>query len=115
MAGVYFDDMTVGQVFKHPIRRTITEADNVWFTCLTHNPAYLHLDEEYCKEHSEFGQRIVNGIEESPLPALQHAPGAWHVSGGQSPGRVHERSGEAKRCVEQDIFSDGASCSCLRR
>src|SRR5271156_2737892 len=47
-------------VFRHSIRRTVTEADNVFFTALTHNPAALHLDEEYCKTHSEFGQRIVN-------------------------------------------------------
>ena len=60
MPGVYFDELTVGQIFHHPIRRTITEADNVWFSCLTHNPSYLHLDEHYCKEHTEFGQRIVN-------------------------------------------------------
>jgi acyl dehydratase len=60
MAGLYFDEMTVGQVFKHEIRRTITEADNVWFSAVTHNPAYLHIDEQYCKEHTEFGQRIVN-------------------------------------------------------
>ena len=60
MPGLYFDELSVGQVFKHPIRRTITEADNVWFSCLTHNPAYLHLDEQYCQEHTEFGHRIVN-------------------------------------------------------
>jgi len=60
MPGVYFDEMMVGQRFVHPIRRTITEADNVWFTAITHNPAYLHLDEEYCREHTEFGTRIVN-------------------------------------------------------
>ena len=60
MAGLYFDEMKVGQVFKHEIRRTITESDNVWFSCITHNPAYLHIDEQYCKENTEFGQRIVN-------------------------------------------------------
>lgn len=60
MPGLYFDELSVGQVFQHAIRRTITEADNVWFSALTHNPAYLHLDEHYCKEHTEFGQRIVN-------------------------------------------------------
>ncbi|MFT6773697.1 MAG: acyl dehydratase [Paracoccaceae bacterium] len=60
MAGVFFDELTVGQVFKHEIRRTITEADNVWFSAVTHNPAYLHLDEEYCRTETEFGQRIVN-------------------------------------------------------
>lgn len=60
MPGVYFDELTVGQKFDHPIRRTITEADNVWFTAITHNPALLHLDEEYCRTETEFGQRIVN-------------------------------------------------------
>lgn len=60
MAGVYFDELEVGQVFKHAIRRTITESDNVWFTAITHNPALLHLDEEYCKTETEFGQRLVN-------------------------------------------------------
>jgi acyl dehydratase len=60
MAGLYFEELTVGKVFRHPIRRTVTEADNVFFSALTHNPAALHLDEEYCKEHTEFGQRIVN-------------------------------------------------------
>ena len=60
MPGLFFDELHVGQVFQHSIRRTITEADNVWFTALTHNPALLHLDEEYCRENTEYGQRIVN-------------------------------------------------------
>lgn len=59
MPGVYFDEMHVGQVFQHAIRRTVTEADNVLFTCMTHNPASLHLDEEYMKG-TEYGQRLVN-------------------------------------------------------
>ena len=60
MAGLYFEEFHVGQTFKHGIRRTVTEADNVFFSALTHNPAALHLDEEYCREHTEFGTRIVN-------------------------------------------------------
>ena len=60
MAGLHFEDLKIGQIFKHEIRRTITEADNVWFSAITHNPAYLHLDEEYCRTETEFGQRIVN-------------------------------------------------------
>lgn len=60
MAGIYFDDLEVGQVFHHALRRTITEMDNVLFTSMTHNPARLHLDEEYCRTETEFGQRIVN-------------------------------------------------------
>ena len=60
MPGLYFDELHVGQVFDHPIRRTITEADNVFFSALTHNPALPHLDEHYCREHTEFGQRLIN-------------------------------------------------------
>ena len=60
MAGLFFEEFHVGQVFKHAIRRTVTEADNVFFSALTHNPAALHLDEEYCRMETEFGQRIVN-------------------------------------------------------
>ena len=60
MAGLYYEQFSVGQIFRHSIRRTITEADNVLISTLTHNPAALHLDEEYCREHTEFGQRVVN-------------------------------------------------------
>lgn len=61
MAGLYFEEFTVGQKFVHAIRRTVTETDNVIFTALTHNPAALHLDEEYCRQ-TEFGQRLVNSV-----------------------------------------------------
>ncbi|MBK6657815.1 MAG: MaoC family dehydratase [Proteobacteria bacterium] len=60
MAGLYFEEFHVGQIFKHAIHRTLTETDNVLFTAMTHNPARLHLDEEYCRTETEFGQRIVN-------------------------------------------------------
>lgn len=59
MSGLYFEEFSVGQTFDHAIRRTITEADNVWFSALTHNPAPLHIDAEYCKD-TEFGERLVN-------------------------------------------------------
>jgi acyl dehydratase len=61
MPGLYFEEFSVGQRFAHPIRRTVTEADNVFFTAITHNPAQLHLDEEYGKT-TEFGSRIVNSL-----------------------------------------------------
>jgi acyl dehydratase len=60
VAGLYFEQFSLGQRFVHAVRRTVTEADNVFFTALTHNPAALHLDEEYCRTQTEFGQRIVN-------------------------------------------------------
>ena len=59
MPGLFFEEFSVGQTFDHTIRRTITEADNVWFSALTHNPAPLHIDAEYMKG-TEFGKPIVN-------------------------------------------------------
>ena len=59
MPGIWFDELTVGQMFDHPIRRTVTETDNLLFSTLTHNPAQLHLDAEYMKA-SDYGQILVN-------------------------------------------------------
>ena len=59
MPGLFFEEFSVGQTFDHTIRRTITEADNVWFSTLTHNPAPLHIDAESMKG-TEFGKPIVN-------------------------------------------------------
>lgn len=61
MAGKWFEEFSVGQVFEHEIRRTVTEADNVWFCAATYNPAQIHIDAEYCKG-TEFGQPLVNSI-----------------------------------------------------
>jgi len=59
MAGLWWDDLEVGQTFKHDIRRTVTETDNILFSTLTHNPALLHLDAEYMKT-TDFERVIVN-------------------------------------------------------
>ncbi|WP_353204983.1 MaoC family dehydratase [Sphingomonas sp.] len=59
MAGLWFDELTVGQTFNHAIRRTVTETDNLLFSTLTHNPAALHLDAEAMKD-SDYGRIIVN-------------------------------------------------------
>ena len=59
MSGIYYEDFQLGAVIRHALRRTVTEADNVLFSALTHNPSPLHLDEEYMRK-TEFGQRIVN-------------------------------------------------------
>ena len=61
MPGLWYEEFTEGMEIEHPIGRTLTEADNVFFTAMTHNPAALHLDEEYGKT-TEFGQRIVNSL-----------------------------------------------------
>jgi acyl dehydratase len=61
MAGLYFEEFTVGRVFEHPWTRTVTEMDNVLYSSLTMNVQPLHLDEEFAKQ-TEFGQRIVNSL-----------------------------------------------------
>ncbi len=59
MAGLWFEEFKVGQVFQHALRRTVTETDNLMTSALTHNPAPLHLDAEFMK-HSEYGRVLVN-------------------------------------------------------
>ncbi|HEY8602871.1 MaoC family dehydratase [Tsuneonella suprasediminis] len=61
MAGLWFEQFSVGQVFDHEIRRTVLEADNMWFSALTYNPAQLHIDHAYA-EQTEFGRPLVNSL-----------------------------------------------------
>jgi itaconyl-CoA hydratase len=56
--GRYFEDFTVGDIYEHRPGRTISEADNTWFTLLTMNTHPLHFDAEYAR-NSEFGRCIV--------------------------------------------------------
>lgn len=57
--GRYYEDFQVGDVYEHRPGRTISEADNSWFTLLTMNTHPLHFDKAYA-EKSEFGQLLVN-------------------------------------------------------
>jgi itaconyl-CoA hydratase len=57
--GRVFEDFVVGDVYEHPLGRTILDADNIWFTCLTMNTNPIHFDGEYAKQ-TEFKRRLVN-------------------------------------------------------
>ncbi|MEU8874036.1 MaoC family dehydratase [Streptomyces javensis] len=57
--GRFFEDFVVGDVYEHPLGRTITTTDNIWFTLLTQNTAPLHFDHEYARR-TEFGKPLVN-------------------------------------------------------
>ena len=61
MPGLYYEQCDIGQVIKHNLSRTVTEADNVLFCAITHNPQPLHLDAEYAR-NTEFGQRVFNSM-----------------------------------------------------
>ncbi|QLG28147.1 MaoC family dehydratase [Halorarum halophilum] len=58
--GRYYEDFQVGDVYKHPFGRTVTETDNVWFTNVTMNLNPMHFNEAYAAG-TEFGERLVDG------------------------------------------------------
>jgi acyl dehydratase len=58
-AGRYLEDFRVGDVYEHRPGRTISEADNTWFTLLTMNQNPLHFDAAYAAK-TEFGKPLVN-------------------------------------------------------
>ena len=58
--GRFYEDFAVGDVYKHPYGRTVTETDNVWFTNVTMNLNPMHFNEAYAAE-TEFGERLVDG------------------------------------------------------
>src|SRR5437870_6068200 len=57
--GRYFEDFEVGDVYRCRLGRTVTEADNIWFTLLTNNTNQIHFNNEYGKR-TEFGKCLIN-------------------------------------------------------
>ena len=60
--GRWLEELTPGLVIQHAIRRTITEADNVLFTSITMNPAWIHLDFDYAQRETSYGKPLVNSM-----------------------------------------------------
>ena len=61
MPGKYFEELETGQKIRHSNGRTVTEMDNVLFSMLTMNTQPLHSNQDFAS-HTQFGQRIVNGV-----------------------------------------------------
>lgn len=57
--GRFFEDLDVGDIFRSRLGRTVTETDNVWFTCLTMNTNQMHFNAPFA-ERTRFGQQLVN-------------------------------------------------------
>jgi len=57
--GRFFEDFEIGDVYEHGLGRTVTQADNIWFTLLTQNTARVHFDAHYAAQ-TEFGRPLVN-------------------------------------------------------
>lgn len=57
--GRFYEDFEVGDVYPHPLGRTITRTDNIWFTLLTQNTAPIHFDAHYSAQ-TEFKRPLVD-------------------------------------------------------
>src|SRR5258706_15445859 len=57
--GRYFEDFEIGDIYRCRIGRTVTEADNIWFTLLTNNTNQIHFNNEFGKK-TEFGKCLIN-------------------------------------------------------
>ena len=57
--GRFFEDFEVGDVYEHPLGRTVTTTDNAWFTLLTQNTAPIHFD-HHLSAQTEFGKPLVD-------------------------------------------------------
>jgi acyl dehydratase len=58
-AGRYLEDFTVGDVYRHPLGRTVTEVDNSWLTLLTQNTAAVHFDRHFAAQ-TQWGKPLVD-------------------------------------------------------
>src|SRR4029078_10074871 len=61
MRGLWFDEFVMGKVYRHSITRTVTEMDNMMFSCLTMNPQPLHIDRHFSSQ-TEWGQPLMNSL-----------------------------------------------------
>ena len=57
--GRFYEDFEVGDIYQHPLGRTVTTTDNIWFTLLTQNTAPIHFDHHYAAQ-TEFGKPLVD-------------------------------------------------------
>ena len=61
MPGLWFEEFETGKVYRHSITRTVTEMDNMMFSCLTMNPQPLHIDRHFSAK-TEWGQPLMNSL-----------------------------------------------------
>ena len=61
MSGLYLEEFVVGKVIRHPLRKTVTESDNMLFSVMTLNPQPLHIDFDFAAK-TEWGKPLVNSL-----------------------------------------------------
>ena len=60
--GMYYEDFEVGKLYRHTLRRTVTQMDNMLFSNMTLNPQPLHIDREFCEKETQWGQPLMNSL-----------------------------------------------------
>src|SRR5438128_11676880 len=86
--GRFFEDFEVGDIYRCRLGRTVTEADNIWFTLPTNNTNQIHFNNEYGKR-TEFGKCLINS-------ALTLAIVAGRGRAGRAPDRLRRRRAQIR-------------------
>ena len=60
--GMYYEEFEVGKLYRHTLRRTVTQMDNMLFSNMTLNPQPLHIDRHFCETETEWGQPLMNSL-----------------------------------------------------
>lgn len=60
--GMYYEQFEVGKLYRHTLRRTVTQMDNMLFSNMTLNPQPLHIDRHFCEQETEWGQPLMNSL-----------------------------------------------------
>jgi acyl dehydratase len=61
VAGLYFEEFSVGQQFRHELTRSVTESDNMTFSLMSMNPQPLHVDFDFASR-TEWGKPLFNSM-----------------------------------------------------
>src|SRR5690349_17589333 len=62
MPGLYFEDFAVGTTYQHPTSRSVTDYDNIWMSCMTHNTQPLHLSFDFSEKHGQHKKPLFNSM-----------------------------------------------------
>ena len=60
--GMYYEEFQVGKLYRHTLRRTVTQMDNMLFSNMTLNPQPLHIDRDFCEKETQWGQPLMNSL-----------------------------------------------------
>lgn len=60
--GLYLEDFQAGMLIEHKLRRTVSQADNTLFSCMTLNPQPLHIDAEFCARDTAWKWPLINSF-----------------------------------------------------